>query len=244
MERHLIVTGYPRSGSTMFYNMLRHTLQDFALYEQELPAARLLEQPGNQCTKRPKDVFDVPRLMQLNRGRKRIDLVITLRDPRDTLISRHVAVPDDYFIGADHCYFVPGNRPPQFTDPGLLANHKMILQISASGLFPQGVFFLKYEDLVSDPEAVQQMLGEGLDLRFDGKFSDFHTASIPGTLAWSLNGVRPVEQRRERKWARPEHRARIIDQFTRFPVLHDILFQLGYEDDRGWFEELCAQAAA
>ena len=41
------------------------------------------------------------------------------------------------------------------------------MRVSGSGLFPQGIFFLKYEDLVRDPEAVQQMLAEGLGLTFE-----------------------------------------------------------------------------
>lgn len=243
MDRHLIVAGYPRSGSTLFYNMLRHALQGFTLYEQEVPAASFLDQPGNHCTKRPKDVFDVPRTMQLNRGRKRVDLVVTLRDPRDILVSRHASVPNDYFIGADHSYFVPRDRPPQYTDPGLLANHQAILNVSGSGLFPQGVFFLKYEDLVADPEAVQQMLAEGFGLQFEGRFSDFHTKSVPERLEKALNGLRPVTAAQP-KWKAPEHRARIIDQFTRFPALHDLLRQLGYEEDDRWFEDLQLETLA
>ncbi|SDI77610.1 hypothetical protein [Alloyangia pacifica] len=238
MERHIVIAGQSRSGSTLFYNMLRNTLQGFGMFDTERPAAGVLHLPGNQCTKRPFDVFDLPRIMQANQGRKRIDLICMLRDPRDILTSRHKAVPDDYFVGADKCYFVPEGRTPTFTAPGLLPVHEASMRISGSGLFPQGVFFLKYEDLVTEPEAVQQMLSEGLGLTFNGRFSDFHKASIPTGLQGPLNGIRAIDVSRQRKWQAPEHRARIIEQFSRFPVLHDILYQLGYEEDRTWFDAL------
>ncbi|ANT60958.1 hypothetical protein AYJ57_11640 [Salipiger sp. CCB-MM3] len=242
MDRHIVIAGQGRSGSTLFYNMLRNTLQGYGMFDREVPAASVIQLPGNQCTKRPFDIFDLPKLFQANQGRKRIDLICMLRDPRDILTSRHRSVPDDYFVAADNCWFVPEGRVPAFTAPGFLPVHEASMRVSGSGLFPQGIFFLKYEDLVRDPEAVQQMLAEGLGLTFEGRFSDFHKAEIPQRLQRALNGVREVDTERQRKWAKPEHRARIIDQFTRFPVLHDVLKQLGYEEDQGWFEDLQREA--
>ncbi|MFC2970512.1 hypothetical protein [Acidimangrovimonas pyrenivorans] len=243
MDRHLIIAGQGRAGTTLLYNMLRSTLQGFDLPPSERAARTLIDLPGSFCTKRPFDIFDMPAIFEANQGRKRIDLIVSLRDPRDILVSRHAKVPDDYFCSADAMYFVPGDRPPERTAPGLLAIHDLSMAVAESSLFPQGVFFLKYEDLVADPEAVQGLLEQGLGLRFSGRFGDFHAAEIPGALQGPLNGVRPVEAA-EAKWRRPEHRARIIDQFTRFPALFTVLDQLGYETDRGWFEALCADEVA
>jgi hypothetical protein len=244
MERHIVITGQPRSGSTLLYNMLRHTLQGFGLFDAEVPAAGKLHLSGSHCSKRPKDIFDTPNIMKVNRGRKRIDLIVTIRDPRDVLTSRHNSVPDDYFIGADYCYFVPERGKPTLTDPGYLHIQKAILDVARGDLFPQGIFLMKYEQLVSDPEGIQRLLATQLNLRFEGRFSEFHKQKLPTKLTKPLNGVRAVEIGRRRRWAAPEHRARIIDQFTRFPVLHDVVEGMGYEQDRGWFEELVQEHMA
>ncbi|MBY6090222.1 sulfotransferase [Maritimibacter alkaliphilus] len=241
MERHLIISGHGRAGSTLFYTMMRHCLRDFGVFEAEMPTAQLLHLPGNQCSKRPYDIFDTARILQANRRGKQLDLIVMLRDPRDILISRHRAVPDDYFMAADLCYFIQPGKVPTFTAPGLLQIQRAIMQVARSGAFPRGIFYLKYEDLVADPDSVQQALAAQLGLRFEGSFADFHTAEIPAHLQGPLNGVRALEAGPARKWAEPEHRARIIDQFTRFPVLHDVLIGLGYETDRSWYDALLAE---
>lgn len=243
-DRHLLIAGQGRAGSTLFYNMMRHALQDFHLPDGEVPAVTLRDRPGNVCTKRPFDILQMPQIVRAFGGRKRLDLIVTLRDPRDILISRHRAVPDDYFYGADRCYLLRPDGPPTLTAPGFLQVHKAILDTARSGLFPQGIFYLKYEDLVSHPEAVQETLAREMALRFDGRFEDFHRQSVSAELDRALNGLRPLEAPRTARWRAPEHQARIVDQFTRFPVLHDILISLGYEPDRAWFDALRDGASA
>jgi hypothetical protein len=244
MDRHIVIAGQGRAGTTLFYNMLRATLQGFEMPPSEMSAVQYAQVPGNFLTKRPFDIFDIPTILKTYEGRKRVDLIVSLRDPRDLLISRHKSMPDDYFVAADHCWFVPKGQTPTFNAPGILPVHNAIVTVANSGLFPQGIFFLKYEDLVDDPERIQTMLAEGLGLTFEGKFSDFHTQAIPEDLQRALNGVRPVEKRKEPKWKAPEHHARIIDQFTRFPDLHKLVIGLGYEKDESWFDELRDLASA
>ncbi|EPX78080.1 hypothetical protein [Salipiger mucosus] len=242
MERHIITAGYGRAGTTLFYNMLRHTLKGgFELPEKEVPAMQWIDKPGNFCTKRPFDIFEIPNILQKNAGRKRVDLIISLRDPRDMLVSFHKSVPDDYFVSADYCYFSPKGRTPTKTAPGIIPTQDAIAKIATSGLFPNGVFLLKYEDLVANPENIKEKLSAGLDLEFEGNFSDFHTQAIPEDLSRALNGVRPVQKEEIPKWKKPEHRERIIEQFTSFPELHDILIALNYEKDESWFEEFKAR---
>ena len=243
MERHIVVAGQSRSGSTLFYNMLRNTLKGFQMVSSEAPTLPLLDTPGNICTKRPFDIFDIPKIVERAKGKKRIDLIVTLRDPRDVLTSRHKAVPDDYFIAADRCYFVPEGRTPEFTAPGFLPVHDAIVKAVSPDYFPQGVFLLKYEHLIEDPDRIQAKLADAYGLEFEGSFADFHKHDVPLALQGPLNGVRPVDHSRMEKWRKPEHRDRIIEQFTSFPQLHDVLEGLGYEKDRTWFEQLLDESA-
>lgn len=83
---------------------------------------------------------------------KSLELIVMLRDPRDILTSRHQGVKDDYFYAADHAYFISDNAAPSFTSPGFLPVHKAILDVTQSGIFTDGIFFLKYEELVQNPK--------------------------------------------------------------------------------------------
>jgi len=238
MDRHLVIAGQGRAGSTLLHSMLRHTLKGFEIPPSEAQALNYLNMPGNICTKRPFDIFDIPKILQAAQGKKHVDLIITLRDPRDILTSFHKKVPNDYFYSADRSYFIPRNREPERTARGFIPVHKAIMIVATSGVFPQGVFLLKYEHLVADPERIKAKLADGLNLEFEGNFLDFHKQEIFEDHVSAMNGVRPVETTRQAKWKLPEHRARILDQFTKHPELHDILIALGYETDTTWFENL------
>ncbi|OOY15259.1 hypothetical protein [Thioclava sp. DLFJ4-1] len=243
MARHLMIAGHGRAGTTLFYNMLRETLKGFEIPPRETSALSTIGQPGDWVSKRPLDIFQIANIARANVRNKRIDLIVPLRDPRDILVSRHSAVPDDYFISSDAMYFIGGPDAPVPVMPGLLHIHEAIATVLKSGIFPQGVFLLKYEDLADDPDRIQQKLRDALDLKFEGHFSDFGAAEIPEDLKGPLNGIRPVEKARA-KWRDEEHRARICDQFSRFPVLFDLLEQLGYEKNRDWFAPFMEWQAA
>jgi hypothetical protein len=244
MDRHVFIAGQGRAGTTLFYNMLRSTVQGFELPPHEHTALLYMDRPGSFLTKRPFDIFEVPRILQQAEGKKRCDLIISMRDPRDVLISFHKSIPNEYFVGAENCWLVPAGQTPSFTAPGILPTHRAILTIINSGIFPKGVMVVKYEDLVADPESVKDLLAKHLDMEFSGNFSDFHKTDIPERLTGPLNGVRPVEVRKEPKWKKPEHRGRIIDQFTKYPNLHQVLFDFGYENDTKWLEELIKEHEA
>lgn len=242
MNRHLLISGQGRSGSTLFYSMMQYALDGFVMPDQEIRATQIIPHPANTCSKRPFDVFEFDAIRAAaDAAGKRLDMIVMLRDPRDILTSFHSLVPDDYFYSADLCYYLYGDNGPTKTLPGLLPVHLQTLAILKSGAFPQGVFLLKYEHLVADPDRIQQMLADNLDLEFTAKFTDFHKGRIAGAHAHAMNGVRPLSDDRVQKWRAPEHRDRIIDQFTRFPMLHDVVIDLGYEADTAWFDAFRAE---
>ena len=235
--RHIVIAGQGRSGSSLFYALMRSTLTGFCLPETEMPAQAVLHLPGNVCTKRPFDILSMDRIAQAAAGRKQLDLIVTIRDPRDIVTSRHTRVPDDYFCGGDLCYFIPAEGKPTLKMPGYLPLHRAIAAVAQSGLFPQGIFYLKYEDLVQHPDEVQALLADQLGLTFHTSFSRFDGGGVESGLSDAMNGARAVESSRLGKWRAPKHRARLIDQFTRFPELHDAVIALGYAPDRTWFDE-------
>ncbi len=235
--RHIIVTGYSRSGTTMFYHMLRSTVNGYLFMDEEAPAERLVGIDRNsRITKRPLDLFNLGQVQQHNRYGKQLALIILIRDIRSILTSFHDAVPDDYFVGYDYQYFV--NRATgevRYCNPGIIPTHEAIIAAMNDAHFDKKII-LKYEDLVSSPNAQQEFLGKELGLEYHGRFEDFHRHEIPRNLRRQLNSVRPVDADRIASWRKPEHAQRIRSQFTRCPALFDILIQYGYEKNRDWFE--------
>ena len=86
------------------------------------------------------------------------------------------------------------------------------------------------------------MLAEAFDLSFRGSFQEFYTREVKDENAAAMNGLRPLDTSRLQKWRRPEHRDRIIDQFTRFPELFDVVTGLGYEPNNSWYDGFLGNA--
>lgn len=236
MNRHILVTGQSRAGSSLLYSMLQRTLRGFNIPGPEFPARAVIHMPGDTCSRRGYDLFDFDRIVATADGRKRLDMIVMLRDPRDILTAFDPRLPDDYVCSADRSYFTAAQGGPQQILPGVLDIHKQIMRIAASNDLPQGVIMLKYEHLVEEPRRVQSLLANALELSFDGDFDQYHTREIE-THGPDLSGLKPAGARREQRWRNAYYRERIIDQFTRFPELHDVVEDLGYEPDRCWFDQ-------
>ena len=240
-KKHIAIMGQSRAGTTMFYNMMRGSLQGFQFLEHEQTAAQTIKNPrGSFCTKRPLDVFAMQEILDGNLVRKELDVILCVRDPRSLLTSKHKAVPDDYFMDADKMYFIDQARGvAQKTLPGLLVVDQQIRAIlDQQEAFGYRVFLLRYEDLVANPDQVQTALSEQMGYRFSGSFSDFHKAAIPEQLAGPLNGIRPVDQDNAVKWQDESKRKRLIEQFSKFPGLFNILQAYGYEEGTDWFKKM------
>lgn len=249
----LVVCGYPRGGTSLLYNMLSASLEGFRFEDFEIPAEYRLHRLGNIASKFPLDILNADRWPSLNVHHKRILVIGVVRDPRDVMTSRHPVVPDRYFIGHDHSWW-PQNEDFsewKFDAPGIIPVHRALQQMEQE----EALSFLRvrYEDLVTDPEATQNLLAERFGLEFDHSFRDFHerrdrlayryqgrTAARDPSLVRENKAPDPT---RAGKWRAPEHRARIIEQFTACPELFSVLRNDGYEPDDSWFEVYAAREA-
>ena len=74
---HLVVCGFPRSGTSLLYNMLSATLEDFECQDFEVPARTRLTWAGHQASKNPLDIIDLVDLPSKNVLGKRLVVIIT-----------------------------------------------------------------------------------------------------------------------------------------------------------------------
>lgn len=242
---HLLICGYPRSGTSLLYNMLAATLPNYQFTPFEKRAQPLLTRAGNIASKTPMDVFEVEHMLQKNPWKKRLLLVVPLRDLRDILTSRHPMLPEEYFIGYDHSWWPTRQNTWVYDAPGISAIAEQISHLSH--LDEVSLLQFRYEDLLADANSIQQQLVDRFGLEFSSTFADFH--KNPERLAYRYEGKhsprdsslvrehKAVDRDRAGKWQSPEHRGRIIKQFTDFPQLFDLLIQMGYEKDRSWFSD-------
>ena len=236
MDRQIVICGYPRSGTTLFYNMMRGSLSNFNFMDDEVSGKKTITQIGNYCTKRPLDMFALADIYKTNFKNKKIDIIFSIRDPRSVLLSMHKSVPDDYFCDGDYQYFViPGRRSK--TNPGIIPIYKQMKHVAKALSAYNNVYFMKYEDLITNTDNIQEELSSYFNLKFTDSFENFHKKEIPDNLKYQLNGVREIDTSRLTPWKDPKYKERIKDQFTKHPELFDILIDYGYEKDNSWFED-------
>lgn len=225
---HIVVCGYPRAGTTMFYNMLRTTVKEYKFYDRETKAIVAHNKVPDipKITKRPTDISDAE---EIKNKIPNVKFLVCIRDPRSVLVSEHSHAPGVFKINWD--YAVATNRKKGIVGkgPGLIERHDHVLKIPN----PRFIF---YEDLVEDPDGIQEELGKELKLKYQGKFTDFHKHKIPETLALQLNGIREVSKDRIAPWK--QYPERIKQQFNECPRLFEIVKYWGYEKDDSWFDNL------
>jgi len=243
---HLVVCGYPRSGTSLLYNMLSSTVagsMKFTSFENYF--IHSLHKLGDIATKAPLDVLHIDYLDQLNIHNKKIFLLVVIRDIRDIITSRHPIYPDEYFIGYDHSYW-PQNK--DFTEwsydaPGVIE----IASHIRKSLNRPDAFLVRYEDLVDSPDDLQKSIQQKFDIHFNRKFSDYHLTQEkhaykyegrfkPKDESLVMEGSRV--KNKGTRWNKSEHKDRIKNQFERCPELFDLLIEYGYEKDSSWIDAI------
>lgn len=242
MGKHVLICGYSRSGTTMFYNMLRTTVTNFRFLDHESPARTVIAaSTDDYVTKRPLDIFDIDNIVAANVLKKSVCCIILIRDIRSIVTSVHQSVPNDYFIGFDHQYFVKDGRA-SYTNPGILQIHEAIRRTWQRRDLAKVI--LRYEDILRDTEAIQRQVGAAAGFAYQGSFGNFYKHETPARLERALNVRRPPEVVNIDAWRAPRHRNRIKDQFTRCPQLFEVLKRYGYEADDRWFDDYREEAAS
>jgi hypothetical protein len=245
-KKQIVVCGYPRSGTSLLYNMLSSSLEGFTFGEFESRALNSIWMYGNHATKRPRDVADLPRLVEENIHGKQIFAIVLIRDIRDVITSIHPQIPDRYYCGYEDRWTPRGEYPYRIVHTGDGVRSIDAAIERAKGVQGIELAFVRYEELVEDPDAVQERLAKLLDVQFSERLSEFHR--FPGRHAYKYEGDRrpsdpdlvregqEIDRSRKGRWRREEHRRRIQAEFGAHPELFELLKRYGYEKDDGWYD--------
>ena len=248
-QNHVVICGFPRSGTSLLYNMFTATICNYKATDFEKYAIHYLHKMGNYITKAPMDVLHVKHFDALNRNRKKLAVLLVVRDIRDILTSRHPIHPEEYFIGHDHSWW-PQDEKFQlwgYDAPGLLDVHEAMLE----ALRRPDVMLVRYEDLVQQPDNVQENIRCKYSLEFKGKFHEYHQKRekhayrYEGQFAAKEQGLvmegEKVSIARIARWKKDARQVeRVRQQFEECPKLFEILEFYGYEADCSWFREIAS----
>lgn len=245
-QKQIVVCGYPRGGTSLFYNLLSATIRDkYRFTKFEKYYIHHIHKLGNIATKAPLDIFHLSMLDKLNIHSKSVYIFIIIRDIREVLTSRHPFLPGEYFIGYDHSWWPQDKdfKRWKYDAPG-------VIEISAeikNSLEIDNVMCIRYEDLISNPDSVQNSITEKTGIQFDLPFNRYYERT--NKIAYSYKGKykavdnslvlegKPIKTK-EPRWMRLEYKERIIEQFTSCPELFNVLISQGYEADNAWYNRL------
>ena len=151
--RDIVLCGFPRSGSSLLYALLCMSVTSHWFPQGEYSYGAIMTALGRECPKEEGEfyksfahVFNQEYRLDKDANTTRpfvckqpynifrardliipdeVPLIITIRDMRDILLSKHRAVEergvDDYFIDADHMYTFTKDSKLQKDGPGVLS---------------------------------------------------------------------------------------------------------------------------
>ena len=247
-KKHIVICGYPRSGTSLFYNMLSTSLDGFNSDDFERTSVQTIGLYDNHVSKSPLDTFEVRNLASSNIHNKEIIVFVLIRDVRDIITSIHPNVPNDYFMGYEACYRVIGQFPnyqATFDLPGVGEFFREINCLGSSADYK--LRWIKYEELVSDADRVQEAIGREFGLAFKRSFTEFHLHKDQHGIKYEgpRRALDPSLVREDKevstasigRWRLDKHRERIRQQFSQYPELFAILRTHGYTQDDNWFQD-------
>lgn len=212
MQRVHIVGISPRSGTTLLAELMVSCFEFDGWAEHEMGIHSAPSVPvARFCSKQPAEVDEALRALRYDPN---LWVICMLRDPRDVVVSRHRRAPDAYWAHL-----------------GFVKRRAALLQAGAP---PARFLLVRYEDLVSDPDAVQARIEREIPfLVRRSAFSAFHKVAAPSEKSvLALNGVRRISTDSIGRWR--QELPRLKAQIERHGSIDDLLIRFGYEKDAAW----------
>ena len=216
VAKRVHIVGCPRSGTTLMLGLIASCFEVDGACELEMSLHREPERPcAVFVSKKPTDVRILAPILRADPD---LFAVYLVRDPRAVISSLHPGFPGRWFVT-------------------LSAWHECERHARALAGEPRFVT-VRYEDLVADPDGVQDALAVALPfLRRRHRFSEFaRVAAVSADAARVMHGVRAVSADRVDGWR--AHLARIRAQEIVHGGLGPALVERGYERDEAWLAAL------
>lgn len=221
-KQHVVICGFPRSGTTLCQLMIEACVSGIKVFGRErraLEVARFGRRTHAEVvTKRPKDVYLIPEIREFYAAHSaNVRFILMHRDPRAVLTSVHFSEPSRYFVSVSNWRHI-------------FAHWKWARQLP-------DLLSVSYEDLVAHPENMESQITRLTGWKTDRPFRSFHK-NVPNHFdGRALNGLRELDPLNLERWRFPEHRERVRTLLQDMPELPEVLIELGYERDYSWTYE-------
>lgn len=227
LKKHILICGFPRSGTTLLQMMLENGLPQARGFGREVGGWRAATYAWRNhallISKVPHDVFRLTELRHFYARRPaKLKVILMVRDCRDVMTSRrNTGGPSGYCVDTERWRRYHRAFLRHRNDPDTLV--------------------VRYENLVDDPVGEQRRVEEFIGEKLSVPFGSFHTVPRPDFDISTLNGLRPVEHSLIGRWSAPEHRERIREIIRDLPELPEALVELGYEPNADWIEAVSGE---
>ncbi len=214
--RRVYIRGCARSGNTLMLYMCGTGFKNSHILEPErvpFPEVSVPDQVTFGKIPRPEREGEEARIRADNfLVEEDAAIIYMMRDPRDVLLSEHEMKPNE----------------PWHKNPNLWIRNALLCQKLES--HPRLVL-VKYEDLLTKPNQIQEKIATALGLEIAIPFSDCWQHFQPDkSNSRALNGVRELDQSRIGNWKKdPAQRKYIQNRFSRWPYILPLMKHFGYE---------------
>ncbi len=220
--QHIVICGFPRSGTTLFQLMIESCVAEIKTFGRERRALEFAKygRRTHACvmTKRPKDIFLIQELRDFYASHPaEVQFIVMHRDPRAVLTSVHFSRPSEYFVAANQWQHIYRHWKWAATANDVLS--------------------IRYEDVVCGPDFVESQFAKLTGCEMNRPFRDFHQNVPAGFDGRALNGLRELDESNVLRWREACHRDRIRSLLRELPELPDVLIEMGYEADDSWTRE-------
>jgi 5-methylcytosine-specific restriction endonuclease McrA len=220
--QHIVICGFPRSGTTLFQLMIESCVAGIKTFGRERRALEFAKYGrrthASVMTKRPKDIFLIQELRDFYASHPAdVQFIVMHRDPRAVLTSVHFSRPSEYFVSTNQWQHI-------YRHWKWASNADDVLSI-------------RYEDVVCGPDFVESQFAQITGCQLSRPFRDFHKNIPAGFDGRALNGLRELDESNVLRWREACHRDRIRSLLQELPELPDVLIEMGYETDDSWTRE-------
>ena len=236
LRTHVLICGFPASGTTLLQLMVENGLPAARRFGTEVGGWRAATYAWRNhavvISKVPHDVFRLAPLRAFYATRRaELKVLLTSRDPRDLLTARRPKTG----IGGAGCGRHGGGTDAPTDEYCLTPNQWRQYWVAyCQNRHHPDVKIVRYEDLVTDIAAEQARVERFVGHPMAVPFADCMKVDRPDFDAATLRGRRPVDTSRVARWRDPAHAGRLSAVLAVLPELPAAVVDLGYEPDASW----------